>query len=121
MKIEKVAILGASDKPERFSYKAFKMLAESGHEVFLVSPRLKGVEGQAVVSSLTDLSKIDTLTMYVNENISSSLTEEILALTPKRVIFNPGSENSSLMEVLNIKGIQTKEACTLVLLGNGQF
>lgn len=121
MKIENVAILGASDKAERYSYKAFKMLLENGHKVSLVSPRLKEVEGQAVVKSLKDLSGIDTLTMYVNETISTSLTQEIITLSPARVIFNPGSENRALMEELNKKGILTEEACTLVLLRTGQF
>jgi predicted CoA-binding protein len=121
MKIENVAILGASDNPERFSYKALKMLLESGHSVSLVSPRLKEVEGRAVVSSLKDLSGIDTLTMYVNEKISSTLKEEILGLNPKRVIFNPGTENADLMKDLNQKGIATEEACTLVLLRSGAF
>ncbi len=121
MKIENVAVLGASDKPDRYSYKAFKMLLENKHMVSLVSPRLKEVEGHKVVSSLKELTNIDTLTLYVNKSISSSLSEEIIELKPKRVIFNPGSENEELSIELNKKGIETEEACTLVLLRTGQF
>ena len=121
MKIENVAVLGASDNPERYSYKALKMLLENGHKVSLVSPRLKEVEGHIVFSSLKELSQIDTLTLYVNPSISTSLQEEILGLKPLRVIFNPGSENPLLMNELKAAGIETEEACTLVLLRTGQF
>ncbi|MFT6067806.1 MAG: putative CoA-binding protein [Bacteriovoracaceae bacterium] len=121
MNIEKVAVLGASDNPDRYSYKAFKMLLENNHKVFLVSPRLKEVEGHKVESSLKELSNIDTLTLYVNKSISSSIIDEIIELKPKRVIFNPGTENEELSLELNKAGIQSEEACTLVLLRNGQF
>jgi predicted CoA-binding protein len=73
------------------------------------------------VKSLKDLSGIDTLTLYVNEGISSSLKKEIIDLKPKRVIFNPGSENIELMKSLVEAGILTEEACTLVLVRTGQF
>lgn len=121
MQNEKVAILGASDNPERYSYKAFKMLLENDHEVVLVSPRYEKIEDQKVFSSLKEVSGIDTLTMYVNENISNTLVDEILALNPRRVIFNPGTENEDLAKKLKEKGIESEEACTLVLLRMGQF
>ena len=63
---ERVAILGASDNPERYSYKAMEMLEENGHEAILVSPRYKEIEGKSVHADLTTLKDIDTLTFYVN-------------------------------------------------------
>lgn len=121
MKKETVVILGASDKPERYSYKAFKKLQEHGHETLLVSPRLEQVEGHIVESSLSMISKCDTLTIYVNPAISTNLKEEIINLSPKRVIFNPGSENQDLMIELKALGIDTFAACTLILLSTDQF
>lgn len=119
----KVAILGASPKSHRYSYKAMNMLKEHGHEVYLVSPVYEEVEGQKTYNSPVVLKDqgIHTLTMYVNEDISNQLKQEILDLAPKRVIFNPGSENFSLAKELQQAGIETMEACTLVLLSTDQF
>jgi hypothetical protein len=119
---QKVAILGASEKPDRYAYKAFQMLKEYGHVPVPVSPNLKSLESMPVVSSLKEISEpIDTLTMYVGPAISTRLQNEILSLKPKRVIFNPGSENPSLERELEKSGIQVMEACTLVLLRTNQF
>ncbi len=120
--MQTVAILGASDNPERYAYKAFKMLQEYGHKPLPVNPTLKELEGTAVVAKLGDIrTPIDTLTMYVGPKISSQLQSEIIALKPKRVIFNPGSENPELEKALQKVGIGVEEACTLVLLRTGQF
>jgi predicted CoA-binding protein len=119
---QKVAILGASPKPERFANKAFHMLREYGHTVLPVSPSLKELEGVKVFSSLGDIMEpVDTLTMYVGAKISSEMSDAILELKPKRVIFNPGSENPELQFKLERAGIEVEEACTLVLLRTNQF
>lgn len=119
---QKVAILGASNKPERYAYRAFKMLQEYGHTPVPVSPRLTELEGVQAVAKLADVrTPVDTLTMYVGPQISTGLRDEILKLKPKRVIFNPGSENPELERALEAEGIETLEACTLVLLRTRQF
>ena len=122
MKKQTVAILGASEKKERYSYLAFKMLQDYGHTPLPVSPRLKDLEGTPVVASLAHISSpVDTLTMYVGPDKSSALLQDIIKLKPKRVIFNPGSENPSLQKELAQNGIAVEEACTLVLLRTNQF
>lgn len=118
---KRVAILGASNKPERYSYKALKMLQAKGHEVFLVSPAYREIEGNTVYKTVKELTAIDTLTVYVRPSISDDLKNEILKLKPNRVIFNPGSENNALAKSLEEFGIETEEACTLVLLTTEQF
>jgi hypothetical protein len=120
-----VFILGASDKPDRYSYQAWKMLKDHGHATVLISPRLKSLEGEAVYpdiqSAVAIAGRPDTLTMYVGANVSTQMQSEILAANPKRVIFNPGSENSVLFAALQKIGADTLEACTLVMLRTGQF
>ncbi len=119
---QKVAILGASRKPERFSYKAFEMLREYGHEPIPVTPNFKELNGVVAFANLHEIkTAVDTLTMYVGAEISSRLQNEILALKPRRVIFNPGSENPELETALRAAKIQVLEACTLVLLRTNQF
>lgn len=119
---EKVAILGASDNPDRYSYKAFHLLREYGHEPVPITPKFEEFEGVKAYREIKDVKgPIDTLTMYVGAKISSGLIPDILALKPKRVIFNPGSENPELAEALSRAGIAHEEACTLVLLRTGQY
>lgn len=118
---ERVLVLGASDKPDRYSHKAMIMLQQHGHTPVLVHPRLECINGIPVHQSLSEVEDIDTLTMYVNAEISSGMKEEILNLGAKRVIFNPGTENPELKEALIGKGAEVEEACTLVLLSTSQF
>lgn len=119
---QKVAILGASDRPDRYAYKAFKMLQEYGHEPLPVSPNVLEVEGVKSVKSVTELqAPIDTLTIYVGAKISNAIMADLIALKPKRVIFNPGSENPELADKMAAAGTEVLEACTLVLLRTKQF
>lgn len=119
---ENVAILGASDNPERYAHKALKMLQEYGHKVFLVNPHIDKIEDLNVSPSLTALpEKIDTLTLYINPQRLTPYLDQIKKLRPKRVIFNPGTESPEIKEELSKAGIQTTEACTLVLLRTKQF
>jgi predicted CoA-binding protein len=117
-----VAILGASQNPSRYAYLAFQKLRQHGHHVIPVNPGFAALEGVPVVPSLKDIREpIDTLTMYVGPKRSSELQDEIVKLKPKRVIFNPGSENPALAAVLRQAGVSVEEACTLVLLSTDQF
>ncbi len=119
---ETVAVLGASPKPERYSNKAIRMLREYGHSVLPVNPAQSEIEGLEVVPSLDELPRgIDTVTVYVGPAHSGALLPGLLALKPKRVIFNPGAENPALEQALAAAGITVEEACTLVLLRTRQF
>jgi uncharacterized protein len=119
----KVAVIGASPNPERYSNKAIRMLREYDHEVVPVNPGQQEIEGLAVVPELSQLApgSIDTVTMYVQASRSDSLLDALVALRPRRVIFNPGAENPTLAANLEKAGIQTVENCTLVMLRVGIF
>ena len=119
--MEKVAVLGASAHKERYAYKAFQLLEEKGHQVFLVNPRESEIEGKKVYPSLEELSGIDTVTVYLRPAISNQYKDQLLSLKPKRVIFNPGAENEELVASLVENGIATENACTLILLNTQQF
>ena len=120
--VETVVVLGASPKPERYSNKAVRLLLEHGHRVVPVHPTIAEIEGLEVKKSLDDIEdQIDTITVYLSPAISTPLASQMLTLNPKRVIFNPGTENPELRERLTEHGIEVEEACTLVLLNTGQF
>ncbi len=119
---QNVAILGASQKTERYSYKALQMLLEHNHAVYPVHPVLSEIEGHKVYHSLSAIEdEIDTLTVYVSPKWVEPLIDEIVEFKPGRVILNPGTESQPLKDALDAAGIPWLEACTLVLLRTGQF
>jgi predicted CoA-binding protein len=121
-KIQRVVVMGASHKPDRYSNQAVRLLLEHGHEVIPVHPKLAEVDGLKVIHHLGEIrGAVDTLTMYVGPDASAAAAEAILQLRPGRVIFNPGSENPDLELRLSQAGIAHEQACTLVLLRTDQF
>lgn len=118
----RVAVLGASPKEDRYSFKAIKLLKEYGHQPIPVHPSGHVVDGEVSLKSLDEIAEpVDTLTMYVGPEISKGELERILKLKPRRVIFNPGAENFDLVPQLQAAGIEVVQACTLVMLRTEQF
>lgn len=117
-----VAVLGASNKPARYSNQAVLLLSEKGHTVFPIHPALAEIDGHLVFKRLSDVPvPMDTVTMYVSPAHQGTLADELLAAAPRRVIFNPGTENPELEQRLAEGGIDVVQACTLVMLRTGQF
>ncbi|HOY57436.1 MAG TPA: CoA-binding protein [Verrucomicrobiota bacterium] len=117
-----VAILGASNKPDRYSFKAVRMLREKGHTPYPVHPALSTVDGIPAWTSLRAIPEpIDTVTVYLSARNQEAIANDLLDGGVRRVIFNPGAENPELAEQLRQRGKEVLEACTLVLLSTGQF
>ena len=122
MERQRVIVVGASPKPERYSNRAVRLLLQHGHDVVPIHPSASSIEGLPVVRGVEEVSgHVDTVTLYVGPEVSSELESAIAELHPDRVIFNPGAENPALKAALEANGIGTEEACTLVLLNTGQF
>jgi len=122
MQNKTVVVLGASNNPERYSYKALKMLTEYGYRTIPVHPQLKEIDGVEVKNSLADIAEdVYTLSLYVGPEKIVPLIPEIIKLKPQRVILNPGTESGELKEALAKASIPYAEACTLILLKTGQF
>lgn len=117
----RVLVYGASTNPARYAYIATNLLLEKGHEVFLVGIKKGEVAGISIQQNQPIIPEIDTVTLYVGPAHQQDLLAYIKQLSPKRVIFNPGTENPTLMAELNKLGIEVEEACTLVMLHTGQF
>jgi len=117
-----VAVLGASNKTDRYSYKAVMLLKEKGHAPYPVHPTLLAIEGIPMFASLRQVPvSLDVVTLYLGPDNQARVSEEIIQSRPRRVIFNPGAENPELAERLRAVGIEALNACTLVLLKTGQF
>ena len=119
---KRTLILGASPNPERYAHKATTMLSEHNHEVFPVGLRSGTIGEHEILTNTPAIDNIDTVTLYVGQKNQPVYYDYILdVIKPKRIIFNPGTENQELESLANKKGIQTEEACTLVLLSIGNY
>ena len=119
--MKRTLIIGASSNPDRYAYKAADRLLSHGHEIELLGLRPDVIFGKTIDTERKNYQDIDTVTLYVGPQNQPSYYDYIVSLKPKRVIFNPGTENPEFESVLKQNGIAYEEACTLVLLGTGQF
>ena len=119
--MKKTLVFGASLKPNRYSYYAIEQLVANGFETAAFGLKEGEVAGVRVKSTLEDLEDIHTVTLYLKPETQKSYYESILALNPKRVIFNPGTENREFMDLLSSHNIAAEASCTLVLLTTRQY
>jgi len=117
----KTLVIGASTKPERFSFKAIKLLRNYAHEVFAIGLRSGRIEDVEILTGFPELKDIHTVTLYLNKQLQPEYYNYILSLKPKRVIFNPGTENSEFEQIAKQNSILPIRNCTLVMLGNDEF
>ncbi|MGM0636635.1 MAG: CoA-binding protein [Bacteroidota bacterium] len=117
----KTLVLGASLKPQRYSNMAIKALLKNEKEVVAVGRRAGNVEGVSIETTNTNFEDIHTITLYLNAQNQKDFYDYIISLQPKRVIFNPGTENPALVSLLDQNNIEVVQACTLVLLSTNQY
>ena len=115
-------VVGASTNPARYAYLAVNRLLAKGHEVIPLGVKRGNINGVEIETELKEFKDIDTVTLYVNPSVQKEYYDYILnTIKPKRIIFNPGTENREFEKIAKAKGIEIVEACTLVLLSTGQF
>ena len=114
-------VVGASTNPERYAFKAAQLLDTKGQEMYLYGLKEGEVNGHPIYQQWPQKGSIDTVTLYVGPKGQEAFYDEILQLAPRRVIMNPGTENDFFKTMLEEKGIQCIEACTLVMLSTGQY
>lgn len=119
--LPKTLVLGASQKPERYSYLAIRSLRKHQIEVVAIGARKGIVEDVEIQTELKDFEDIHTVTLYLSPKNQIPYYSYIISLNPKRIIFNPGTENPELEELARKNGIDVVEGCTLVMLSNGTY
>lgn len=118
---KKTLVIGASPKAERYSFKATQMLQEYNHEVVPFGIKKGAIGTLNIKNHWPEKESFDTITLYVNSKLQEQYNEKIITLNPKRIIFNPGTENEKLANMAKQNNIQTINACTLVLLRSNQY
>ena len=121
MKKKHTVVIGASPNPSRYSHRAVQMLDSADHPVKAVGIREGEISGIQITKELKPFDAVDTVSLYVGPRNQDYWKGYIKGLKPKRVIFNPGTENDDFQNELTREGIEVEEACTLVLLSMGSY
>ncbi len=121
MTTKKTVVLGASINPERYSYLAVQKLVAHQHTVVAIGNKIGQIGGVEIVTESPLLQGVDTVTLYLKPANQKPYYDYILSLHPKRLIFNPGTENDEFFALAKANNILAIEACTLVLLSTGQY
>ena len=121
MSIKKTVVLGATESPSRYSFLAVEKLNRYGHPVVAIGRQEGKIGDTLIITNHPDEKEVDTVTLYLNPQLQKQYYDYIISLHPKRIIFNPGTENDELYDIAKSNGIEPVEACTLVLLGTGQY
>ncbi|HRI00153.1 MAG TPA: CoA-binding protein [Saprospiraceae bacterium] len=120
MNSKTTAVIGASPNQDRYSYKAVEMLTSYHHEVIALGQKTGTIADVPINTDRPNIN-VDTVSLYLNPTNQESWYSYILQLRPRRIIFNPGTENPVLSSLAQAHGIECTEACTLVLLSTGQY
>jgi predicted CoA-binding protein len=120
--MKKTLVIGASSKPGRISREAVLKLREAGHEVFAIGAQEDKIGDVSIQTGHPFImDDLHTVSLYLNPNRQTDYYEYLLSLKPKRIIFNPGTENPVLERLAHENNIETEQACTLVLLSLGAY
>jgi predicted CoA-binding protein len=115
-KNKKTLIIGATTKPEKAAFKAIEMLTAKGHSVLALGQNTGEVAGVKINTKAIPVKNIDTISLYINPARQRDYYNYIVEAKPKRVLFNPGTENPEFYQLLELNNIKFEAACTLVLL-----
>ena len=119
--MKKTMVLGATTNPERYAYRAVVRLVMHGHEVVPVGVRFGEIDGIPILQGQPNISDIDTISLYLGPDRQQAYYDYLLSLHPKRIVFNPGTENPALTKRAEEQGIEVVEGCTLVMLSIGTY
>ncbi len=121
LKNKPTVVIGASPNADRYSNKATLSLQKHGHTVYPVGIKTGNINGLDIIKDKPTIENVDTVTLYVGPDNQAEWIDYIISLKPKRIIFNPGTENPEFESLAESKGIEATEACTLVLLSINQY
>jgi len=118
---KKTLVLGASPNPSRYSFKAIHKLLKHGHSIIPMGIKKAEIADMQIVTNRPNFTDIHTITMYIGIRLQPQYYEYLISLNPKRIIFNPGTENIEFMNLCKENNIEVVEHCTLIMLNDGIF
>jgi predicted CoA-binding protein len=121
--VKKTVIIGATTDRSRYAYLAASMLTQYQHEIVPVGIKKGELFGTGILNiyDRPKVSDVDTITLYIGPQRQPEWYDYLLSLNPKRIIFNPGTENELFENMAEERGIEVVEGCTLVMLRTNQY
>lgn len=121
--MKKTVIIGATTDPSRYAYLAARMLTHYNNEIVPIGIKKGEVFGARILSIFEkpQVADVHTITMYIGPQRQPEWYQYLLGLKPKRIIFNPGTENLTLEKMAEDRGIEVVQGCTLVMLRSNQY
>ena len=115
-------VLGASLNVHRYSNKAVLNLSNNGYTVVAIGKEMGFINGVKIFKEIPkNIIEIDTVTIYLNPKNQIYYYSDLIRIKPRRVIFNPGAENTELAEIMLKENVEIINGCTLVMLNLGQY
>lgn len=118
---KRTVVLGASNNPSRYAYRAVQSLLDNGIEPVPVGVKKGNIDGIDILNGRPEIEDVHTVTLYLNPERQKQYYDYILELQPKRIIFNPGTVNPELMHLARERGIEVEVGCTLVMLAMDSY
>lgn len=118
---KKTVVLGATPNPTRYANRAVHRLQREGIETVPVGIRRGEIDGTTILNDEPAIEGVHTITLYLNPQRQRTYYDYIFSLNPRRIIYNPGTENPELMQLAQERGIENEVACTLVMLASGSY
>jgi hypothetical protein len=119
--MDTMVVLGASPNPERYSYVAVKRLLKRNYKVIAIGKRPGMIQNVSIRTDMPDIKDVHTILMYIGIKHQPEYYEYILGLSPKRIIFNPGTENTELGKLASANNIECLFECALVMMNDSTF
>jgi predicted CoA-binding protein len=116
-----MVVLGAAEKPEKYSCKAVKNLDRNGFDVVAVGFKPGYIKDIEIRTGTPDIADVDTVLLYLGEKKQQEFYDYVIGLNPRRVIFNPGAENPEFQDMLKENGVEVVRDCALVMISTGSF
>lgn len=120
---KKTVIIGATTNSGRYAYMAAERLSGAKVEFVPVGIKKGAVLGQTIlpIREKPAIGGVHTVTMYIGPQNQPEWYHYILSLKPKRIVFNPGTENETFQNMARQQQVEVVEGCTLVMLGVGTY
>jgi len=121
--MKKTVIVGATTNESRYAFLAAESLVANKHEIVPLGIKKGEVLGRPILNIREKpfIPDVDTITLYIGPRHQPEWYDYLMGLKPKRIIFNPGTENPEFEEMAEESGIEVVEGCTLVMLRTGQY
>lgn len=114
-------VIGASENKDKYANMAIRLLHKKKKKVVALGNKIGNIDGIPILNEKILFNNIHTISLYINPVIQKEYYQYILSLKPKRIIFNPGTENEELKKIAESSDIETIDACTLVMLHLDQY